>query len=361
MVVKYALQQPDADEFIFKYPKMVIGVGQKECQSLRERFQVFREYFPDMQLLEREQLGEIEPNLIKQRNEEVVAIAVLDEYCAVDFELLSKSFVQQAKQERSKQIDTHLSTYVSEIRKEGELFKITTSRDVYQARFVVVSAGGHSLLFAHKMGYGHNYSCLPVAGSFYYVPALLNGKVYTMQRDKLPFAAIHGDPDVLMENKTRLGPTALVVPLLERHNLRSFPEFLKVLRLDFRVLKVLWDLFKVSDIRNYIIKNLFFEVPFIRRLLFLRDARKIIPSLKLNDISFARGIGGVRPVMIDKLNRKLQLGEAKINPGNGIVFNMTPSPGATSCLGNAETDIQIISNYLQCQYDEARLRQELLD
>ena len=34
------------------------------------------------------------------------------------------------------------------------------------------------------------------------------------------------------------------------------------------------------------------------------------------------------------------LGEASITELEGIIFNMTPSPGATSCLGNAERDIK---------------------
>ena len=74
---------------------------------------------------------------------------------------------------------------------------------------VVVSAGGHSLLLAHQMGYGLEYSVFPMAGSFYFTPPVLNGKVYTVQNDKLPFAAIHGDPDMLADNATRFGPYGL--------------------------------------------------------------------------------------------------------------------------------------------------------
>ena len=359
MVVNYCLSLPERDKLIYKYPKMVLGVGAEECRELRERYSVFREHFPTMQLLEREQIAEIEPRVVKERHDEIVALAVLDEYTAVDYQALSNSFVQQARQQRDKQIKVHLSTYVREIRQQGDHYEIISNRGTYRARFVVVSAGAHSLLYAQRLGYGMNYSCLPVAGSFYYAPRVLNGKVYTVQKKSLPFAAIHGDPDVLVPEKTRFGPTALVLPMLERYNLRTVGDFLKVFRPDWRVMKVLWDLFRVSEIRNYIFKNFLFEVPFIRRLLFLHDARKIVPDLELKELEFAKGTGGVRPVMIDKLNRKLHLGEAKINPGTGIIFNMTPSPGATSCLGNAETDMRIIAEYLGCRIDEARFHNEL--
>jgi malate dehydrogenase (quinone) len=222
-----------------------------------------------------------------------------------------------------------------------------------------VNAGAHSLLMAQQMGFGLEYSCLPVAGSFYFTPDLLKGKVYTVQNDKLPFAAIHGDPDVRAPGKTRFGPTALLLPLLERYKPESFWEFLKVLRLDWSVLAVLWQLFRIADIRNYIFKNLLFEVPWLRRYLFLADARKIVPAMTLADLSFAEGYGGVRPQLINKLERKLMLGEASIRPLPGLVFNVTPSPGGTCCLGNAAIDVAAIAERLGCQFDRARLEQEL--
>jgi malate dehydrogenase (quinone) len=229
-----------------------------------------------------------------------------------------------------------------------------------RARHVVVAAGAHSLLLAQRLGYGLEYSCLPVAGSFYFTPDLLNGKVYTVQNDKLPFAAIHGDPDVRAPGKTRFGPTALLLPLLERYRPASFWEFLRVLRLDGAVLAVLWQLFGVADIRNYILRNLLFEVPWLRRRLFLADARKIVPSLQLEDLSFARGYGGIRPQLIDRRSQRLLLGEIRIEAMPGLSFNVTPSPGGTCCLGNALRDVEAIAARLGCHLDRGRLEAELL-
>ena len=63
--------------------------------------------------------------------------------------------------------------------------------------------------------------------------------------------------------------------------------------------------------------------------------------------------------MIDKKNAKLLMGEAKINPGNGIVFNMTPSPGGTSCLENAETDMRLIAGRIGASINESLLNERL--
>ena len=54
-------------------------------------------------------------------------------------------------------------------------------------------------MIAKSLGYGKNLSFLSMAGSFYTAPKVLNGKVYTIQVPKLPFAAIHGDPEVHSE------------------------------------------------------------------------------------------------------------------------------------------------------------------
>jgi malate dehydrogenase (quinone) len=150
-----------------------------------------------------------------------------------------------------------------------------------------------------------------------------------------------------------------MLPMLERYNYSTIPEFMQVFSLDRQVLAVMWDLLKVKDIRDYLFKNMLFEVPLLRRHLFLKDARKVVPTLQLKDLEFAKKIGGIRPVMIDKIHRKLHMGEAKIDPGNGIIFNMTPSPGATSCLHNAEKDMRIIAQQLGCQIDDAGIDLQL--
>jgi len=377
MIVHYAelLPEEQRQRCVFRTPKMVLAVGERECTFLRERFARFSPHFPAMELLEKEQIAAWEPNVAlvdgEPRPEELVAIGIRSTYTAVDYEELAQSFVDQARAAidagGDRQLDLLMGTTVQRITPEGELFRVSLAptagsaaapREIV-ARHVVVNAGAHSLLMAQRMGFGLEYSCLPVAGSFYFTPDLLKGKVYTVQNDKLPFAAIHGDPDVRAPGKTRFGPTALLLPLLERYKPASFWEFLQVLRLDWAVLAVFWQLLRIADIRNYIFKNLLFEVPWLRRRLFLADARKIVPGMQLADLRFAEGYGGVRPQLIDKLNRKLMLGEASIAALPGLVFNVTPSPGGTCCLGNAARDLEAIVGRLGCSFDRQGLEREL--
>jgi len=367
MVEKYCLQYGYEDKVIFSHQKLALGVGYEEVDYIKNRYKEFKSLYPYLEFYTKEQLAEIEPAVIfdkdgKERPEDIVGMGAQGEYTTVDFKALSDTFIDNTLKIKDKVTDIFFNNEVKEIQKIGSTYHIQTTMSQFTADFVVVDAGAHSLYLAHQMGHGLDYGCLPMAGSFYMGNRkILNGKVYMVQNPKLPFAALHGDPDILVNGFTRFGPTALMLPKLERFKSGTYLDFFKTLRLDFTVFKIFYDLFKDSDIRNYVLKNFMFEIPFINKKLFIQDARKIVPSLSEEDISYAKGFGGVRPQILDKKNQKLMLGEASINTGEGIIFNMTPSPGATSCLGNAVRDVEVICEYLGFNFDKELFNDELVE
>ncbi|WP_104696833.1 MULTISPECIES: FAD-dependent oxidoreductase [unclassified Helicobacter] len=365
-VKNYALRKNLQNKAIFEMQKMAIGVGDIECEAITKRHQEFQSIFPQIQFFDKQQIKTLEPKVIEgkdggDRFENVVAMGYEKDWCGVDYAFLSENFVQEGMQKNPNN-QTFLNFWVKEIKpKENGYVLVSQNKQEIYAKFILVNAGSYSLPLAQSMGYGLNFGCLPVAGNFYFVPNLLRGKVYTIQNPKLPFAAIHGDPDIIVKDKTRIGPTALVIPKFEKgknwfNNLS--PNLLK-LNCNLDILKTLKDLILDKEIREYMMKNILFEFPYIGKKKFLADAQKIIPSLKLNDLEFANGYGEVRPQVLDKTEKKLILGEQKIHTKKGITFNMTPSPGATSCLHNAMIDAQEITQYLGRNFDLERFYQEL--
>jgi len=369
MVEKYCLQYGYDNEFMFAHQKMAIGVGDEEVRYMRHRYEDFKELFPYLEVFEKEKLKEIEPKLIfdengDERPESIVGVGVQSgQWSTVDFGRMAESLVENTLKIDGVVTDVFFNSKVTSIKQVGNIHEVEVSGVTYTADFVVVNAGAHSLYLAHRMGHGTDYGCLPMAGSFYVTTKkILNGKVYMVQHPKLPFAALHGDPDILLDGFTRFGPTALALPKLERyHGNSTVIDFIKTLRFDHNIVKIFWDLLSDMDILKYIMRNFMFEVPFINKRLFVKDARKIVPSLALDDIEYAEGFGGVRPQVLDKKNQKLMLGEASVNPGTGIIFNMTPSPGATSCLGNAERDVKLVCDYLGKTFDTQRFNKDLVD
>ncbi len=369
MIVKYCQKHGYENKFLFQGQKMALGVGESEVELIKERFEKFKELYPYLQLFDKEELKKIEPKLVfdgrgEERTEDIVAMGVQSGvYTTIDYGAMANSFVQNAKNVEGKTCDLYLNSEVQNITKIGDkLYIRTANRLSLSADFVVVDAGAHSLWLAHKMGLGQDLSTICIAGSFYLTKQkLLNGKVYMVQNPKLPFAALHGDPDLLAGGCTRFGPTALTMPKLERYKgCRSVPEFFQSLNFDMDVAKVIWQNFGDSEIRDFLIRNIGFEIPILGKKLFVKNARKIIPSIREEDIYYAKGFGGVRPQVISHSQKKLLLGEARIGENPGIIFNMTPSPGATSCLGNALRDAKSACEYLGVSFDDAKFDAEMM-
>ena len=352
MVMKYleSEKEPPSGKKIFsKYSKMVLAVGSNQVQELKKRFPPFSELFPKLRMIEREEIGKIEPRVLEGRDpdQEIIALVTEDGY-TVDFKRLCHSFVDNALK-KNPTLDINLDTKLLKITKDGDHYTVLTNKGEIKASVVVIAAGGHSLMIAKSLGYGKNLAVLSMAGSFYTAPKVLNGKVYTIQVPKLPFAAIHGDPEVHSEQVTRFGPTAKPIFELERHNMSTFFEYWKTFGLGISPIISLLNILFDKILFSYIFMNFLYDLPFVGKRLFIKEVRKIVPSLKLDELRYARGIGGTRPQIVNNTTRKLEMGEAKL-AGDKIIFNITPSPGASTCLGNAYSDTQEIIRFLDDKY-----------
>ena len=354
MIMKYletGKTTGNASEKIFsKYSKMVLGVGKDQVDILKERYKNFAPEFPHLRIIGKEEIGIIEPRIMEGRNpdEELLAL-VTDQGYTVDFGRLSHSFVNNARKENP-DLSIYLSTKVEEIIKEEDHFKIITNNGEFEAQTVVVAAGSHSLILAKSLGYGKSLSILSIAGSFYIGPKILKGKVYTIQDPKLPFAAIHGDPEVHDESITRFGPTAKPIFFLERYNRSTFFEYWKTFGFSFSTFKSIWNITVDKVILKYLLRNIIYDIPSIGKRKFLKEVRKIVPNIELKELKFARKIGGTRPQIVNNATSNLEMGEAKLL-GEKIIFNITPSPGASTCLGNAYEDTITLMKFLDYKYN----------
>ena len=352
MVMRYIenAKQADNDLKLFsKYSKMVLAVGASQVQELKKRYPAFSELYPKLRMIERDEIGKIEPRVLEGRDpgQEILALATEDGY-SVDYKRLCHSFVENALR-KNPALDIHLDTKLIKISKNEDHYTVLTDKGEFRSSVVMIAAGGHSLMIAKSLGYGKNLAILSMAGSFYTAPKVLNGKVYTIQVPKLPFAAIHGDPEVHSAQITRFGPTAKPIFQLERHNMSTFSEYWKTFGLGLSPILSLLKIISDKVLLSYIFINFLYDLPFIGKRLFIREVRKIVPLLKLKELQYAKGIGGTRPQIVNNTTRKLEMGEAKLS-GEKIIFNITPSPGASTCLGNAYADTFKIIEFLDNKY-----------
>jgi malate dehydrogenase (quinone) len=113
---------------------------------------------------------------------------------------------------------------------------------------------------------------------------------------------------------------------------------------------------------KYLLKNFLYDLPLIGKRSFLKEIRKIVPNIKLSEIKYAKHVGGTRPQIVNNDLKKLEMGEAKLT-GRNIIFNITPSPGASTCLGNAYNDTQTVMGFFGGKYsfDKESFEKDLLD
>jgi len=355
----YVMKKWDPKLFL-QWPKMVMGIGEDECKFLEKRFKEFGSLYPTLEKLEWEALKAKEPNVFKGRKEGERIMGLYNpDGITVNYSLLAQSLVQDAveiaEKDADKDYETHFSTKVIDITKTGDSYIVKTDAGEMEAKFVSVCAGAHSMYFAKKAGVekAKTLSLLCVAGNFYYTPKYIDSKFYTVQDPDLPFSAVHGDPDILDPNRTRFGPTTRMVFMLERHRYKTVLDFFVTLPPVFKSLIAYVRIMSDLKFALYAFKhNVIFQVPGVGNYYFWREAQKIIPSLKYSDVKLAKWQGWVRPQIVDTAAKKpLSLGEAKLAAGN-IKFNVTPSPGATTCIFNGLTDAKEITGILGGNFEE---------
>lgn len=349
MLVHYGrlVGEKEAQTFLFPVQKMVLGVGKEEVDLLEKRFTDLLPIFPTLTKAYRDTIAVLEPAVVEGRSPEEPILALHNRGHAVDYQMLAMSFIKQARRDG---VDTFFDTEVVDIVQKFDGYTVRTKRGDFSARSIVVNADSYSLFFAKKLGLGKEFSLIPVAGTFFFSPELLRGKVYTIQNPNLPFAAVHGDPDVNVSGQTRWGPTARIFPVLESGNIRTVIDYFSsagLLRLKTWIsfVRILSDPVKFF----YLLKNGLYEIPLFGAWLFLRNIRKIVPLISFSQIRRAKGFGGMRLQRVDTKTGELKLGEGKI-VGKNSIFNMTPSPGASVSLYNALRDGETVINFFNGEF-----------
>ena len=362
LVVKYANRELNSEEKIKtlqKCQKMALAVGSEEIEKLEKRYDSkFKELFPYVKKLKRDELEKVEPNIIKGRNRDEKLLALFtEEGYMVNYNELANSFIKRALEKESYTLK--LNEEVKKIGKPGGNFEVETNKKIYRSKLVLVAAGAYSLLFARRMGYAMKLGILSVWGKFFYSKKVLKGKVYRVEREGIPFAAVHGDPDITNDKITRFGPTVNIYPELEKGNWSSIPDYFRSMNIDMDTVKSMENILKDHEISKIVRENAVYSIPVIGKREFTKnEVNKIVPSLKPEDLKLARGIGGVRPQIVDTEKKNLALGGTAIK-GDGIIFNVTPSPGATSCLKEAMDNALFLADYSDNEFDIGRFKKEL--
>lgn len=322
---------------------MVIGVGKKECDLLRKRHAEFKEEFPKLELIYGDQIRAIEKEIMSGRKktgpDDINALYRPDRVC-VNYQRLAQEFIKDAQAVTDKKVSVFFNSPLEDIWQTRNGYGVCTANGmVIDAGVVEFAAGPYSLKYAQKFGYKTNLRLLNVAGNFYWVKRDTNIKAYTVQDDGIPFAAFHIDRN-MVTGQSQLGPTTQIILEMIRRKPETFPDYMQVSPFtNLSDLSTFVKMVRQNHLAWYGLKNILFEYAPGGKYLVLREARKIIPDLRYDELELLDGHGGSRSQIIDPdAENPLVMGDYNIT-GWRLISNTTPSPGASVCLMNALRDV----------------------
>ena len=352
LLARYCEHKSDA---LQPMSRLLLAEGPQEIEWLKQRFNRIRKLYPNLEWFDAAAIADIEPNVVLDRQSDIAAIGEDYSPAAMDFGAIAHHFVNDAVQmaeQTNRHFELRPGVHVESIEEKDGGFVLNSNKGIWRAKAIVVSAGNRTLQLMKQYGVGDQYLGITMAGRFYRSHLGLNGKVYTWQNSSVPFAAIHGDRDFHSE-ETRFGPTAHFMPRFEHDIEGTTRDYLKTFSSPSAWYQALSELLSRRDIRQHVLSNLKPLVPGVGKDFMAKHIRKIIPSITAQHLTKEQG--GLRTQLYDLEAKKLILGEVKINPGNGLIFNVTPSPGASACLANAWLDLTSLGFWLGFEANVARL------
>ncbi len=350
-----------AGKVIRRCQKLLLAVGEEEIEYADRWYGSFAHgLYGGLEKLRLDYVKEIEPNLIRGRKAaERIEVYRSNTGYMVDYGKLADSFIRRSKyasRRRGTCVDVLFDTEIGSVEEDGDEYVLRSGSAKIECKAAVFAAGAYSLLFAKRLGLADNLSIIATGGGFFKSRRVLNGKVYRVQLGKMPFAAVHGDPDMNNSTITRFGPVIYLPIGLEKGRPKPI-DYVKTS--GAAIMPVSLKILSKYGLFGLISRHMSYHMPLIGKKLFLNnEVRKIVPALEYSDISPAKGYGGISPRIVDRKKMTLNIGEERIRKDNAV-FDISPSPGASSSLAIARSDAAYISSRLGIDFDKERFDREL--
>lgn len=203
---------------------------------------------------------------------------------------------------------------------------VGTSRGSFHSGHIINASGLYADKIASMFGFGSRYTMLPFLGLYIYAPGLkgtLKRHIYPTPDPRNPFLGVHLTTTV--DGSVKVGPTAIPVLSREQYSLTSgfnAREFFEILRT--------YPKFALSP-HHDVLSLLRTELPKLSRRVLVRQAKKLAPSIKLEDFTQV-GKPGIRAQLFDLKERRLEMDFVVEGDAQSTHVLNAVSPAWTSCI-----------------------------
>jgi L-2-hydroxyglutarate oxidase len=203
---------------------------------------------------------------------------------------------------------------------------VGTSRGSFHSGHIINASGLYADKIASMFGFGSRYTMLPFLGLYIYAPRLkgtLKRHIYPTPDPRNPFLGVHLTTTV--DGSVKVGPTAIPVLSREQYSLTSGFNA----RECFEILST-YPKFALSP-HHDVISLLRTELPKLSQRVLVRQAKKLAPSIKVEDFTQV-GKPGIRAQLFDLKERKLEMDFVVEGDAQSTHVLNAVSPAWTSCI-----------------------------
>lgn len=303
--------------------KLVVATEERELPALDELYRRgTANGVPDLKILHREQLREIEPHTAGIRALHIPHAGIVD-YTQVSLKL--GELIQSAGSE------IRLGTRVLSISKNSGKHVLQTNEEAFHVRYIIGCAGLFSDRVARMSGTDPEICIIPFRGEYYKIRPeknyLVRGLIYPVPDARFPFLGVHFTN--LVNGGVEAGPNAVLAfkregykksdfSLTDTFETLTYPGFIKLARKYWRMG---WQEMR----RSY------------SKKLFVAALQKLVPEIQASDL--VTGGSGVRAQALKPTGELVDDFMIVETHGALHVCN-APSPAATASLAIADTILE---------------------
>ena len=300
---------------VIKCGKVIVASSDDEIDRLeRLRDRGIDNGVPDLRIIDRSELGEVEPNVTGVRALYAPHSAVVD---------YSKVATAYAGIFQAAGGNIKLETKVLSARQVRGQRLVETTSGTIEARLIINCAGLHADIVAAKAGTNPDLRIIPFRGEYFELRSerryLVKGLVYPVPNPQLPFLDVHLTPTV--DGSVLAGPNAILASKREGYSRKDFDVGDLASILSYRGF---WWL-----VGRYWKPGLTEINRALRKRVFVRCLQRLVPEITIQDL--VPGGAGVRAQAVDGRGRLIDDFCIEESPGAIHVLN-APSPAATSSL-----------------------------
>jgi L-2-hydroxyglutarate oxidase LhgO len=269
---------------------------------------------PDLRVIDRDELREVEPNVSGVRALHAPHSAV------VDYKKITAAYAGIFQAGGG---SVRLETEFLSARQVRGRNRLQTSAGALEARLIINCAGLHADVVAKRTGTRPGLRIIPFRGEYFELRSerrrLVNGLVYPVPNPDLPFLDVHLTPSV--DGSVVAGPNAILATKREGYN---------------------WGDFATADLASTLTYGGFWRLVVrywrpglaeinrsLRKSVFVASLKRLVPELTADDL--VPDGSGVRAQAVDGRGRLVDDFRIEESPGAIHVLN-APSPAATSSL-----------------------------